>query len=109
MDLTARFCFWRRVYMSMLPVVLHYMWPQMILFIRLIDMGLEASYDGFDCKIVFLEEGVDVDATGSASLFAATNDSVYQYTGKMLEEMAEFCVWGMVSGPSQGGRSSDDT
>ncbi|KAJ0519986.1 hypothetical protein HanIR_Chr10g0454421 [Helianthus annuus] len=64
--------------MSMLPVVLHYMWPQMILFIRLIDMGLEASYDGFDCKIVFLEEGVDVDATGSASLFAATNDSVYQ-------------------------------
>ncbi|KAJ0789326.1 hypothetical protein HanPI659440_Chr05g0202271 [Helianthus annuus] len=41
------------------------------------DMGLEASSDGFDCKILFLE-GVDVDATGSASLFAATNDSVYQ-------------------------------
>ncbi|MFS8020024.1 putative 14-3-3 domain superfamily protein [Helianthus anomalus] len=44
----------------------------------LMDMGLEESSDGFDCKILFLEEGVDVDATGSASLFAATNDSVYQ-------------------------------
>ncbi|KAF5805148.1 hypothetical protein HanXRQr2_Chr05g0205711 [Helianthus annuus] len=45
---------------------------------RLMDMGLEASSDRFDCKILFLEEGVDVDATGSASLFVATNDSVYQ-------------------------------
>ncbi|KAL8207857.1 hypothetical protein R6Q57_007269 [Mikania cordata] len=32
----------------------------------------------FDCKILFLEEGVDVDVTDNSSLFSAIDDSVFQ-------------------------------
>ncbi|XP_024994645.1 uncharacterized protein LOC112527996 isoform X4 [Cynara cardunculus var. scolymus] len=38
----------------------------------------EALSDEFDCKILFLEEGVEANVTDGASLFAAINDSVFQ-------------------------------
>ncbi|XP_076895900.1 uncharacterized protein LOC143548686 [Bidens hawaiensis] len=46
---------------------------------NMIDLDQEASLsDEFDCKILFLEDAVDVDVIDSASLFSVTNDSIFQ-------------------------------
>ncbi|KAJ9549718.1 hypothetical protein OSB04_022261 [Centaurea solstitialis] len=45
---------------------------------NMMDLDQEALSDEFDCKILFLEEGVEANVSDGASLFAAINDSVFQ-------------------------------
>lgn len=45
---------------------------------NMLDLDQKALSDEFDCKILFLEEGVEANVTDGASLFAAINDSVFQ-------------------------------
>ncbi|XP_024994644.1 uncharacterized protein LOC112527996 isoform X3 [Cynara cardunculus var. scolymus] len=53
--------------------------PQMFECTNMMDLDQEeALSDEFDCKILFLEEGVEANVTDGASLFAAINDSVFQ-------------------------------
>ncbi|KAI7730902.1 hypothetical protein M8C21_013324 [Ambrosia artemisiifolia] len=44
----------------------------------MMDLDQEAISDEFDFKILFLEDGVNVDVTDNASLFSVTDDSVFQ-------------------------------
>ncbi|MFS7942015.1 hypothetical protein Hanom_Chr06g00483161 [Helianthus anomalus] len=78
----------------------------------MMDLDHEALSDEFDCKILFLEEGVDVDVTDSASLFAVTNDSVFQkamYLYKKQKEDFHLTNTDKEKGSVDDGKSADET
>ncbi|XP_076957505.1 uncharacterized protein LOC143633005 [Bidens hawaiensis] len=74
---------------------------------NMIDLDPEASLsDEFDCKILFLEEGADVDVIDSASLFSVTNDSVFQKAMLLYKKQKE--EFDLTETDKEKGGSDDD-